>query len=368
MSAGQDAAHMARALHLAARGRCTTRPNPAVGCVLVHDGEVVGEGWHQRAGGSHAEVHALQQAGERARGATAYVSLEPCSHHGRTPPCTQALIAAGVARVVAAMEDPNPLVAGQGMTALRQAGIAAETGLCAPQAAALNAGFIRRMTSGLPRVRVKLGMSLDGRTAMASGESKWITGPAARSDVMRLRAESGAIITGIGTVLADDPNLTVRAATGLPESIPPPLRVVLDPWLSTPRNARILDNSAPTLLVTSAANPDDRATFSRAVGMEVLHLPARPDAIALEPLLRELARREINDVLVETGATLAGGFLQAGLVDELVLYVAPKLMGARARGLFDIPGLERLTDAVALDISDIRAVGPDWRVTARVQR
>lgn len=356
-----DAGYMARALRLAEKGLYTTSPNPRVGCVLVKEGRVVGEGWHEYAGGPHAEVVALRAAGEEARGATAYVTLEPCCHHGRTPPCSEALLAAGVARVVAAMEDPNPRVAGGGLARLRAAGVAVAGGLLATEAERLNPGFVKRMRRGLPFVRCKMAMSLDGRTAMASGESRWVTAPPARADVQRLRARSCAIVTGIGTVLADDPALTVR----LDGARRQPLRVVLDPRLRTPPGARLLREPGATLIVAALAEPSAVEAL-RAAGAEVILLPDGAGRIDLPALLAELARREVNELLVEAGATLGGAFLSAGLLDELVLYFAPKLLGDGARGLFHLPGLERMADAVELEIADLRAVGRDWRVTARV--
>lgn len=361
-----DHAYMARALQLAERGLYTTTPNPRVGCVIVKDGVVVGEGWHEIAGGPHAEVHALAQAGEQARGATAYVTLEPCSHHGRTPPCADALLAAGVGRVIAAMEDPNPLVAGSGLRRLHEAGIAVASGLLQTQAEAINPGFIRRMRDGRPYVRCKLAMSLDGRTAMASGESKWITGSEAREDVQRLRARSCAIVTGIGTVLADDPNLTVRFP--LPGGHQrQPLRVVLDPRLSMPEDARLLKQPGGVLVVTACDETAARQRLEQA-GAAVVHLPHGLDRVDLEGTLRLLAERQVNEVLLETGATLSGAMLQAGLVDEMVIYMAPLLMGDAARGLFRLPGMERMEQRIELNITDLRAVGKDWRITARVER
>ncbi len=351
-----DHRYMAHALQLARRGLNTTDPNPRVGCLIVKDGEVVGEGWHERAGEPHAEVHALREAGERARGATAYVTLEPCSHHGRTPPCADALVEAGVARVVAAMQDPNPRVAGSGLARLREAGIAAEAGLMQLDAEAINPGFIKRMREGRPLLRCKLAMSLDGRTAMASGESFWITGAAAREDVQRLRARSSAIITGIGTVLADDPAMTVRSKA-LGENPRQPLRVVLDPELRTPADAKIVSGPGECLIAAREAGAID--------GAEVIALPGE-EGIDLEALMAELARRECNEVLLEAGTTLSGAFLRAGLIDELVVYTAPKLMGDGARGLFHLPGLESMAESIALEFSDVRRVGDDLRISARV--
>lgn len=367
-----DVRHMARAIALAKRGLYTTDPNPRVGCVLVKDGAVIGEGWHERAGQRHAEVHALDVAGAAARGATAYVSLEPCCHHGRTPPCTQALIRAGVARVVAAMPDPNPRVASQGIAELERAGIVVDIGLLRAEAEQLNPGFVARMTRGRPYVRVKLAASLDGRTALAGGESKWITGEAARADVQRLRARSSAILTGAGTVLADNPSLTVRdpdigdARGGMQGAIRQPLRVVVDGHLSVRPDARMLSLPGTTLIVTADDDADYAETL-RAAGAEVLHLPASPDSVDLPALMRHLGTREVNELLVEAGATVCGALLTAGLVDELIVYLAPHLLGSSARGMFNLPGLESMADRVALEIRDVRAVGQDWRVTARVQ-
>lgn len=367
MAIAADYTHMARALALARRGVYSTHPNPRVGCVIVRDGRVVGEGWHRRAGEPHAEILALQRAGEAAAGATAYVTLEPCCHQGRTGPCTSALAEAGVARVVAAMEDPNPSVRGRGLEQLRDAGIQVESGLSAAEAAALNAGFVKRMMTGRPFVRAKLAMSLDGRTAMASGESQWITGPDARRDVQRLRARSDAIMTGIGTVLADDPQLNVRA--GLLGAPPhggdwrQPMRVVVDPRLSTPATARILSAPGGVLIATTCDEEDVRDQLA-AAGADIVRLPGSADQVDLAALLEHLGGLEVNEVLLETGATLGGAMLQAGLVDELVVYVAPVLMGDEARGLFRLPGLERLADRVELSVRDIRAVGADWRITA----
>jgi diaminohydroxyphosphoribosylaminopyrimidine deaminase / 5-amino-6-(5-phosphoribosylamino)uracil reductase len=358
-----DVRHMAHALRLAERGLYTTDPNPRVGCLLVKDGRVVGEGWHERAGEPHAEVHALRAAGEAARGATAYVTLEPCCHHGRTPPCTQALIRASVARVVAAMPDPNPKVASQGIAELEQAGIPVQIGLLETEAERLNPGFLSRMRRGRPFVRIKLGVSLDGRTAMASGESKWITGEPARADVQRLRARSSAILTGVGTVLADDPSLTVRDF----DIGRQPLRVVVDGHLSLRSEARLLRLPGKTLVVT-AEDDDDYAEPLLVAGAEVLVLPAGPDRVDFATLMQDLAQREVNELLVEAGATVCGALLKAGLVDELVVYMAPHLLGSSARGMFSIPGLEVMTDRIALEIRDVRAVGEDWRITAQVKR
>ncbi len=359
-----DYRFMAHALRLAARGIYGTQPNPRVGCVLVRDHSIVGEGWHERAGGAHAEVSALAQAGERARGAVCYVSLEPCCHHGRTPPCTEALIAAGVARVVAAMADPNPKVAGAGLNELLAAGISASSGLLAREAEALNAGFCRRMRSGGPWVRAKVATSLDGRTAMASGESRWITAEPARHDVQKWRAQSGAIVTGIGTVLADDPSLTVRDATLMAKIQDQPLRVILDSRLRLPPAARVLTGSG-AVLVVAAADDDALSAPLEDRGAQVTCIANSSGQVDLTGLLAQLGRREINEVLVEAGPVLTGALLSAGLVDELICYVAPKLLGENAQGMVRLPGLERLAHAARFDIFDVRAFGPDLRIMAR---
>jgi len=360
---------MARAIRLAAKGLYTTDPNPRVGCLLVRDGEVVGEGWHRRAGGLHAERIALIAAGERARGATAYVTLEPCCHHGKTPPCTDALVEAGVTRVVIAMKDPNPLVSGNGMSVLRSHGVQVASGLLEAQARALNPGFVKRMVSGLPHVRCKLAASLDGRTAMASGESKWITSPAARLDVQRLRARSSAIVTGIGTVLADDPSLNVRLTPAdLPgveagEAVRQPVRVVADNRLRMPTGAKMLSIPGKTIIACAAKNPE-RAERLEAAGAIVHRCSGDGAGVDLQSLLRFLGREEINEILIEAGPTLAGAAVQAGLVDELVLYLAPHLMGDAGRGLFHLPGLERMSERIGLEVRDMRMVGTDLRITA----
>jgi diaminohydroxyphosphoribosylaminopyrimidine deaminase/5-amino-6-(5-phosphoribosylamino)uracil reductase len=356
---------MARALQLAERGLYSTDPNPRVGCVLVRDGVVVGEGWHELAGGPHAEINALQQAGAQAAGATAYVTLEPCSHHGRTPPCSTALIAAGVARVVAAMQDPNPRVAGSGLQALQQAGIDTASGVLGAAAEALNPGFVKRMRTGLPWVRCKLAMSLDGRTAMASGESQWITGPDARRDVHRLRARASAILTGIDTVLADDPALTVRLEEPAETAVRQPLRVVLDSRLRMPAAARLLGLPGETLLLTGDTQLEQHTRLARA-GVTLATLPLQEGRLDLAAVLRHLGELELNEIHVEAGATLCGALLQAGLLDEVVVYMAPHLMGDAARGLFSLPGLERMAQRINLRVTDIRAVGDDWRITSTV--
>jgi len=358
---------MAQALRLAERGRYTTMPNPRVGCVIVKNGAVVGEGWHIRAGEGHAEVNALAAAGENAQGATAYVTLEPCSHTGKTGPCSHALVAAGIARVVYAMEDPNSLVAGRGLDYLRAAGVQVDGPLLEDDARALNPGFIKRMERKLPFVRCKMGMSLDGRTAMASGESQWVTGKKARGDVQRLRARSCAIISGIGSILIDNSSLTVRVdelemTDAEAAAAKQPLRVILDSNVRLSRKAKILAQETPILLVHNGhAEPDKLEGWPAHV--EFIALPANDGRINLNVLLTELAKRQCNEVLVETGATLAASFLRRGLVDEVIIYMAPKLLGSSARPLFDLP-LATMSSALPLKISDMRAVGTDWRITA----
>jgi diaminohydroxyphosphoribosylaminopyrimidine deaminase/5-amino-6-(5-phosphoribosylamino)uracil reductase len=349
-----DHLHMARALQLAARGLFTTSPNPRVGCVIVSDDQVVGEGWHERAGTPHAEIHALKAAGEAARGATVYVTLEPCSHHGRTPPCAEALINAGVARVVAAMSDPNPLVAGGGISMLTLAGIDAEVGLMETEARALNPGFVSRMTRQRPWVRLKTAATLDGKTALANGASQWITGAAARADVQTLRARACAILTGSGTVLADNPRMNVRDF----DIGRQPLRVVVDSVLRTPATAAIL----PALVACHHAEPAARAALEQA-GAEVVELPGVDGRVDLVALLALLAQRGVNELHVEAGAALNGALLAAGLVDEWVAYVAPMAVGDDARGLFAQPPLTSLADAARFKLADVRQLGGDLRLT-----
>jgi diaminohydroxyphosphoribosylaminopyrimidine deaminase/5-amino-6-(5-phosphoribosylamino)uracil reductase len=367
MTDASDHVYMARALELAARGLYTTDPNPRVGCVLVRHGEVVGEGWHVRAGGPHAEINALRAAGARAQGATAYVTLEPCCHHGRTPPCTRALIAGGVRRVVAALQDPNPRVGGAGFAALQEAGIEVCSGVLAKEAEGLNPGFTMRMRHRRPWVRCKLAMSLDGRTAMASGESRWITGEDARRDVHRWRARSSAILTGVGTVLADDPSLNVRLEGEEWAELRQPLRVILDSGLRTPADARLLDLPGETLILSGVVDRERGARLRRG-GVSVVALPMRDGRLDLAAVMGYLGRMEINEIHLEAGSTLSGALLAEGWVDELLVYLAPHLMGDAARGLFRLPGLERMDQRIGLSISDIRAVGHDWRITAAVNR
>ncbi len=355
-----DLVYMTRALALARRGLYTTDPNPRVGCVLVRAGEVVGEGWHSLAGGPHAEIEALKMAGDKALGADCYITLEPCCHHGRTPPCSEALVRAGVRRVVVAMIDPNPRVAGQGLAQLRAAGIETVCGILEEQARALNRGFCRRMQSGRPWVTAKLAASLDGRTATASGESRWITSSAARRDVHALRAASSAILTGIGTVLVDDPALTARLDSG--EEMLQPLRVVVDSRLRMPPAARMLGLPGRTLVATVAEDADRRAGLERA-GAEVLVLQKDAEGrVDLAALLEALGRREINEVLVEAGPRLNGALAEHRLVDEWVVYLAPSLLGDAGLGLFHLPGVRTLADRIELEFKEIRRIGPDLRI------
>lgn len=361
-----DQVFMQQALDLANRGRFTTSPNPNVGCVIVQDGEVVGQGWHKKAGEGHAEVNALREAGDKARGATAYVTLEPCSHHGRTPPCCDALIAAGISRVVVAMQDPNPQVAGRGLHRLRQAGIDVEFGLLAAEAEALNRGFLKRMRTGFPWVQLKMATSLDGRTAMANGESKWITSSAARQDVQTFRAQASAILTTSKTVLADNPSMNVRwseltpaaqTSIGGEELLRQPIRVVLD------RHRQVNDDQ--TLFTVAEAQTWRVVTQSGedpSCWAKTLVVPEHQENIDLVALMMVLGKQEVNTVWVEAGASLAGQLLQAGVVDELILYMAPTLLGTDARGLCVLPGLEHLAQALRFEIQDIQQVGPDIRI------
>ncbi|WP_428825706.1 bifunctional diaminohydroxyphosphoribosylaminopyrimidine deaminase/5-amino-6-(5-phosphoribosylamino)uracil reductase RibD [Azonexus sp. IMCC34842] len=354
-----DHGMMARALQLAERALWTTSPNPRVGCVLVRAGEIVGEGWHEKAGEPHAEVHALRAAGDKARGATAYVTLEPCSHHGRTPPCAEALIAAGVTRVVAAMSDPNPLVAGQGLALLRASGIETACGLLENEARELNIGFVARMTRGRPWLRLKTAASLDGKTALNNGVSQWITGPEARRDGHRWRARACAILTGIGTVRDDDPQLSVRDVATTRQ----PSRVVVDSRLETPLTARILQGG-PVLIAGAMENAEKEALL-RSAGAEVLILPNAAGKVDLKDLLEELGRRGINEVHAEAGFKLNGSLLREGLVDELLLYLAPCLIGHQASGLFNLPELTTLAGKRLLQVRDLRQIGEDIRLLAR---
>ena len=365
-----DAAWMARALQVAAKGLMTTGVNPRVGCVLVKGGQLIGEGWHERAGEGHAEVMALHDAehrGNDVKGATAYVTLEPCAHHGKTPPCAEALIQAGIRRVVAAMEDPNPLVAGKGFSLMQAAGITVAAPLMAAEAEALNIGFVRRMRQGLPWVRLKMAGSLDGRSALANGQSQWITSPEARADGHRFRARAQAIITGIGTVVADDPLLTVRdvetpiGQSGQPVRLPAMLRVVLDSQLRMPPAAKILHGGC---LIVTASTDEAKIRAIEAAGAEVVCLPNQRGQVDLTAVLTLLAERGANEVHVEAGPTLSGAFIRAGLVDELLVYIAPTVLGSDARGWFDGLNLGALDQEPKWQFQDVRMVGIDLRLIA----
>lgn len=366
-----DREYMSQALQLAKLGLYTTDPNPRVGCVIVRDKKIVGRGFHYKAGEPHAEPLALAEAGELARGATAYVTLEPCCHYGRTPPCTERLIEAGVSRVVMAMVDPNPLVAAEGMSQLLEAGIEVETGLLEAEAKVLNPGFIMRMTQGRPYVRCKLAMSLDGRTAMADGESKWITSDAARRDVHKLRARSSVLLSGIETVLQDDPSFNVRLDSSdlkgvkSDEDIRSPRRVILDSHLRISPNARMFNVPGESLVIGADIDENqERKAKLESQGINVELLAKSAKGLDLHAVMKYLAEQEANEVMIESGAKLAGAMLDAKLIDELVVYMAPHLMGDSARGLFHLPAVEQMNQRVNLEIQDIRKVGKDWRITA----
>lgn len=371
MSLKNDIRYMGAAIGLARRGLYSSQPNPRVGCVLVRDDRVIGQGWHQYAGQAHAEIRALEDArarGENPRGSVAYVSLEPCSFHGKTGPCSQALIDAGIGGLVYGMEDPNPKVAGSGLAQLRAAGIEVRGPVLETEARALNPGFIKRMSQGRPFIRIKMAMSLDGRTAMASGESKWITGAPARADVQRLRARSSAVVSGVGTVLHDDPSMNVRPAElHLPQHYASParqpLRVILDSKGRLPPTAQILQIPGELLVVHAGTGPVLPAQLPASVSQ--LQLDDGKGRVDLRRLLDELADRQCNEVLIESGATLAGEFIRHGLVDELIIYMAPKLLGSSARPLFQLP-LDTMAAQLGLCISDVRAIGQDWRITATI--
>ena len=355
-----DQEFMSRALALAERGLFTTTPNPRVGCVIVRDGAVVGEGFHERAGGPHAETNALGAAGARAEGATAYVTLEPCSHHGRTPPCADALIAAKVRRVVVAMGDPNPKVAGEGFARLRAGGVEVATGLLEEDARELNIGFVSRLTRGRPWVRLKVAATLDGKTALANGRSQWLTGEPARRDGHRWRARACAVLTKIGTVKDNDPRLTVREV----ETARQPLKVLVDSRLEVPLGARVLEGG--NVLVAAASADGAKIAALRAGGAEVVVLPNAAGKVELGDLMRELARRELNEVHVEAGVRLNGSLVAAGVVDELLVYLAPALIGESGQGMFGLPPMERLGEKVGLRLMDVARIGDDLRVRARL--
>lgn len=353
-----DVYYMARALILAERGRYTTDPNPRVGCVLVKNGEIIGEGWHERAGQAHAEVYALNHATQSVEGAVAYITLEPCSHHGRTPPCCDALVAAGISRLVVAMHDPNPLVAGQGLARCKDAGMDVVVDVLKEQAQALNEGFISRMTRKRPFVRSKIAMSLDGRTALANGESQWITSPPAREDVHRFRAQSSAILTAIGTVLVDNPTLNARVDFPLVQ----PVRVVLDSQLKLMPNAKMRDIDGAIWVLTCSENAAKKATLERA-GFDVYVLPAYHGRLDLHAVMAFLAQKEINNVFVEAGASLNGALLEANLVDEWLIYMAPCVLGDKGRGIFVLPELTAMKNKSRFHWQNVRHVGPDLRLT-----
>jgi diaminohydroxyphosphoribosylaminopyrimidine deaminase/5-amino-6-(5-phosphoribosylamino)uracil reductase len=355
-----DHEFMGQALELAGRGLYTTTPNPRVGCVIVRDGTVVGTGWHEKAGMPHAEALALKAAGARSRGATLYVNLEPCSHHGRTPPCVDAIVDAGVERVVAAVQDPNPKVAGTGFSKLRAAGIAVEQGLREEEARELNFGFFARMTRGRPWVRMKIAASLDGRTALANGKSQWITGEAARADGHRWRARACAILTGFGTVRDDDPRLNVRGV----DTPRQPLKIVVDSKFETPPSARLLKDGKT--LVVGAVNEERKIAGLKAAGVEAIIIRNDHGKVELFKLMEELARRELNEIHVEAGTKLNGSLLQAGVVDELLVYLAPSVIGDSGRGMFHLPEITELSRASALKIREVERVGADLRILARI--
>ena len=353
----QDAFYMAKALQLAKLGRFSTDPNPRVGCVLVKDGVIIGEGYHVKAGLAHAEIVALNNTAN-AKGATAYVTLEPCSHQGKTPPCCDALISAGITRVVAAMQDPNPLVSGRGLEKLKAAGILVVCGVLETEARLLNRGFIKRMTEHRPFVRSKLAMSLDGRTAMASGESKWISSDAARADVHRIRAESSAILTGINTVLADDPALTARINVVVEQ----PIRVVLDSKLNMPLTAQMAKLAGRSLILTCSSD-EAKSQALQKVGFEVYTLAAKNGQLDLQAVLSFLGQQQINEVLVEAGSLLNGALLAEDLVDEWIIYISPCVLGDQGRGLFTMPSLQMMADKKNFCFQEVRAIGPDLKLT-----
>ena len=359
----QDCVFMARALLLARKGCFTTKPNPRVGCVLVKNNEIIAEGWHMRAGQGHAEVEALKHT-QNAQGATVYVTLEPCFHYGRTPPCADALINAGVARVVVAMQDPNPLVAGKGLALLEQAGIRVSSGVLEAEAKQLNKGFIYRMLYAKPYVTSKLAMSVDGRTAMASGESKWITSAEARQDVQKLRAASGAVLTGIDTVLADDPGMNVRLDN---IDVVQPVRVILDSSLRTPVSAKLLALEGRSVILTCSVDQQKIEALEQA-GAEVYHLASDlKGRLDLQEVLAFLAEQQINDVLIEAGSVLNGAMMQQGLIDECIIYMAPSILGASGRGLFSMPDVSVMADKIQLQFVDMRKIGLDLRLHFKVQ-
>ncbi|MCK5828847.1 MAG: bifunctional diaminohydroxyphosphoribosylaminopyrimidine deaminase/5-amino-6-(5-phosphoribosylamino)uracil reductase RibD [Methylococcales bacterium] len=361
MSLNQDAFFMAKALKLAEKGCYTTDPNPNVGCVLVMDGKVVAEGWHHKAGGDHAEIVALKKIDD-AKGVTAYVTLEPCSHHGKTGPCCEALITAGVKRVVVAMQDPNPLVAGKGIKKMQDAGLIVECGALERGAEGLNKGYIKRMMTGLPFIRSKLGMSLDGRTAMPSGESQWITSSQSRADVQKLRAESSAILTGINTVLADDPSLNVR----LDIDVKQPVRVILDSSLQMPLTAKMLSLAGENWILT-CSDDEQKIKSLENVGFQVFQINNKENQLDLDATMAFLGKKQINTVLIEAGAILNGALLNQKLVDEWIVYMAPCILGDQGRGLFHLPGMQKMIDKKQLNMISVRQVGADIKLIFNTQ-
>ena len=362
----QDVAFMQLALDLAKQGEFTTTPNPSVGCVLVNDGKVVGKGFHAKAGEPHAEVMALREAGENARGATAYVTLEPCSHFGRTPPCAKGLVEAGVSKVIAAMCDPNPQVAGKGLQILSDAGIQSAVGLLEENAEQLNKGFLKRMRTGKPFVQLKLAMSIDGKTAMASGESKWITGAQARADVQQYRAKASAILSTSQTVLADDPSLNVRWEELPPdvkadypqEKLRQPVRVILDSSHKVRSDFKVFLTESPVWLV----GEEDYSLTDFPLFTDYLKLDRNQGETRLQALMAELGKRQINTLWVEAGATLAGALIAENLVDELIIYMAPKLLGDQARDLCHLPNLTQLADAPLWQLQSCEPIGDDLKL------
>ena len=350
--------YMARALQLARKGIYSTHPNPAVGCLIVNDGKIVGKSWHEEAGQAHAEVIALKQADSSAKGATMYVTLEPCSHLGKTPPCVKSIIKSGISRVVIATEDPNPLVNRSGISELQRAGIDITLGVGQVQAKQINRGFLKRISTGIPWVTLKIASSLDGKTAMADGESQWITSEPARRDAHKFRAAASGILTGAGTVLRDNPNMNAR----LDGTDRQPLRIILDTNLSTPPDARILHAPGKVLIVTTIGE-DGAIEGYQNDSVEIMQCPALGGRINLPELMLELGRREMNTILLEAGSRLSGSMIEQGLVDEIVVYMAPDLLGSDARGMFDIPGLDKIADKMKLVYKDVTMVGRDLRLT-----
>lgn len=363
MTLNQDAHFMALAIKLAEKGVFTTDPNPRVGCVIVQNNKLIAEGWHVKAGSAHAEIEALKKL-DNADGATAYVTLEPCSHTGRTGPCCEALVKAGVKRVVVAMQDPNPLVSGQGIQKMQKAGLTVDCGVLQQDAEVLNKGFIKRMTVGLPYVRSKMAMSLDGRTAMASGESQWITSTESRLNVQKLRAESSAILTGINTVLADDPSLNAR----LDEEVVQPVRVVLDTQLKIPVKARMIGLKGETWVLTGSTDTQKISQLED-LGVKVFRFNTETQStrIDLKQVMIFLGQQQINTVLVEAGAILNGYLLEENCVDEWVVYMASCVLGDQGRGLFHLPALQKMVDKKQFNLEKVRQVGPDLKLTFTMQ-